>query len=135
LFNATWRRLPGEVRASILNLWQPSIETLPTFVPVRLIGRNWPRSQRATGFVSHEGTEIAFDGPRLVEEFPPYATETIAHELAHVYQYAIGRRMDLIDAEADVDRLLREWQFWYGPLDCPSREYAANAVDASLEAF
>jgi hypothetical protein len=135
MFAGTWRRLPVDVRASITSLWQPCADMMAVFAPVRLIGVDWPVSSRSSGFVADHGMEVSFRGQYFARGFPPYAAETIAHELAHVYQLATGRYYALRDIEGDVERLLQQWQFWCGSHQRSSRAYAANAYAAALDAY
>lgn len=142
LFVATWQRVPDDVRSVILEqLWTPWMEQLPAsmaFSPVRLIGDDWPASRQSSAFVGREGLEMAFDGRRFAHEYAPYAAETIAHELAHVYQHAHGRYAELAlthEVESDAERLQAEWGFWFGPASGrASRTHAANAFEATFDA-
>jgi len=84
--------------------------------------------------VTHGGTAIGFRAQHFADNIPLFSVEMIAHELAHVYQHATGRRLDIADAERDAEHLQQEWGFWCGPRRKASTTYAAHAIAAVFNA-
>lgn len=110
LFHRSWERLPEGVRRRLLYYWTthradgPRIELLD----------DWPDRGTATACVDRRGHRIRFFAPDMASDAGDEAIMgVIAHELAHVHQWAVRRKPADYDAgEEDADALSERWGFW-----------------------
>ncbi len=81
-FNAAWGRLPEDVRENIAKYWLD----IPC---VRFeLSNFWRDHEKTLAKAGICGTELKFNSDKFDKMTPEPAQYTIAHELAHVYQYS-----------------------------------------------
>jgi hypothetical protein len=112
LFRQTWRRLPLFVRRRSLKHWRGGIYPYQMVSPLIEVLPGWSRREtgrglRGTwGFASYQGHKLQF-WSKIVAAFPDaLVMDLIAHEMAHVFQWACGwdlNEMDNFEVEADAD--------------------------------
>lgn len=108
LFRSTWRLLPLSVRRAILKFWRHQNTT--SYLLIEL--SNLWAPENSFGQVGCNGKELKFR-QKVFSRIPPRAARwLIAHELAHVFQKACGRRPggeDELENEDHADGLVKEW--------------------------
>jgi len=117
LFRETWDRLPLNARRAILKLWK-SNDVRSTGVllsPDIEYASDWSGKEPGdVGYVRCGGHIIRF-ASRRVEKMPDdVVQDLIAHELAHVYQWASGEDMHVLDSfdiEYFADEIMDYWGF------------------------
>jgi hypothetical protein len=113
LFTETWSRLPPDTQAGICTHWAKEEDQ-----EVRIELSNWLRkSLNRDAQVALLGYELMFDAAEVDRMPDPVVKALIAHELAHVFQYATGRNLKE-DLESDAEDLVCEWS-----LDLESAAY------------
>ena len=126
LFRDTWRRLPLWVRRSILKHWRTDPFPLPLFKPEIELVPDWEGRVAGRGLrgdmacVKARGHTMRF-WTRIVAAFPDeLVRDLIAHELAHVCQWSIGRdllTMDNYETEEEADWWVERWGFSADTMD------------------
>ena len=126
VFRSTFARLPLYARRRILKHWRKTAEAQRIavhnpphieFVKAGLCSPLWrdstgrERKRPAVAAVTRRGFAMHF-GAELFDAMPPnVAADVIAHELAHVYEFARGVDDEPLDAELAADALMDEWGF------------------------
>lgn len=120
LFTETWRRLPLGVRRRILGYWRTDLYAFPPSTPSIELLADWPHRQAGPdllgtlGACSGCGHSLRF-WAKIVAIMPDdLVRDLIAHELAHVYQWARGWDLDIVGnckAEEDARRNVECWGF------------------------
>jgi hypothetical protein len=105
-FSSAWRRLPENVKNNILDYWSKSTYVL---FEISNFSNTYGTSLAKTGTC---GTTLKFNSDDF-DIMPPEAAQyTIAHELAHVYQFSAklvtGKGYDY---EGIANKLAEEWGF------------------------
>ena len=137
LWGETWRRLPLGVRRALLRHWR-SPEAIRYGVlqpPLIELLEDWGvREDGDLGAVSRGGHQIRFAAD-VVDAMPDdIVRDLIAHELAHVYQWAIGEDMTpdpefgFLDIEECADEMVRDWGFGVESIDDWSRSVGRKRV-------
>jgi len=128
-FRDTWRRIPLNARRAMVGHWrksQPLSAIQMVWSPLICLCNEWElsdetwRQPKDAGVCGHNGHTLYFYAP-LVDAMPPqHVGELIAHELAHVVQYAngeidfrVGRPIDrnYDDTENYADDIMEDWGF------------------------
>lgn len=132
LFRKTWAMIPLAARRAILKHWRRRRpDGLALFLrhaspmqrakiraatrPSKRMNERRPTIRLSTrlrgAMVADLGHYVVFEAKFLDSLRPARACHVIAHELAHVYQYAIGTHdgMTYDGAEADAERLAKAW--------------------------
>lgn len=89
LFRACWDQLPYKARRLILTYWK-SGKTASE--PLIELSDMWVDSKTSFAQVTDQGTELRFSARDFALLPVLVARWVVAHELAHVYQKALGRR-------------------------------------------
>lgn len=165
LFRATWKRLPLGVRRQILRHWRTGFTICPEWFPlspvIEIVPLIWPRdakteeeAARIWGNVTALGHKVQFSAT-IIDKMPDaIAQDLIAHELAHVHQFACGMiseidngvRWDVWpngdkfapgDTEEDADEQMLNWGFSSFAMDewAQSVGIAAPAREVSFGEF
>jgi len=111
LFRSCWKQLPQAVQRRISMHWK---STRDQYCPRIELSDIWGESQTCYGQVRNHGMEMRFSASKFDERPYHAARWVIAHELAHVYQKAIGRQpggMNEDENERDADGLAKKWGF------------------------
>jgi len=111
IFQECWKRLPDSDRTRMLAYWKSSgIETWPMIELSTL----WSDSKSCFGQVRGRGMEVRYNSASF-QIFPRgMAQWFIAHELAHVFQKAEGKRPGGDEEsrnEDDADCIVERWGF------------------------
>ena len=109
LFREAWNRIPAAPRDQILTYWSEA-NGVPTFA----VTDDWIDSSESHAQVTQNGRRIDFN----LESFELLPKEaslfTIAHELAHVLQKALGLKpggTSVEENEAEADSIALSWGF------------------------
>jgi hypothetical protein len=131
LFVETWRRLPLRVRRRVLKHWSTDPFPYQLFKPSIELLAGWSSRDRGRGLrgtwgcSSHHGHTVRF-WTRIVAAFPDHLVQDlIAHELAHVDQWAAGwdlNEMDPFEVEEAADWMVENWGFSATAMDEWARE-------------
>lgn len=117
LFLEVWRQLPLSVREKILGHW--SNDENPDLLLE--LSNGWKNCTTRDGETSLCGCSVKFSAAKMDLVFDVSAKFLIAHELAHVYQYATRtNRRPYEDLESEADELADHWGFPRRP--CGSEE-------------
>jgi hypothetical protein len=128
LFAATFRRLPLEARRRILGWWRKNRRSFNPFAPeIVLATREWMGKTRQErrgvwALVTKVGTAMYFHAATVATTPDHVVCDLIAHELAHVYQWASGWRptgdpaQDSLDEE-HANKLVVLWGFEVDTID------------------
>jgi hypothetical protein len=111
LFRDCWKRIPFKARRAILAHWQNSPVS---WYPKIELSNSWGDAQTCFGQVRHAGLEVRFSAKDFALLPDEVASWIIAHELAHVYQKATGKRPggDALESnEEDADEIAPSWGF------------------------
>jgi hypothetical protein len=111
-FRSTWRRLPLIARRAILVYWRKKVEGRPKIELSNLwVSRG--SSGQSFAEVACLGREMRFRQDVFVYLPQQVAHWVIAHELAHVYQWASGETPcnNQYAHELDADDIVRKWGF------------------------
>jgi hypothetical protein len=115
MFRNSWRRLPLNVRRRIMAHWR--LGNRPV-CPIVEFSNMWIDSWTVFGQVTGNGREIRFSAADFVHFPPSIAQWIIAHELAHVYQKAVGKLPGgtpggptIDENEREADDLAEGWGF------------------------
>lgn len=120
LFSETYRRIPLGPRRSIVKHWRSDPFPLPLVKPeitlsVSWNGREGGRGLRGDMAVTKCRGHILHFFSKLVAALPDdLARDLIAHELAHVYQWSIGRNLEVMnpfECEEEADWMMEGWGF------------------------
>jgi hypothetical protein len=122
LFVSTWKRMPLWARRSILRQWRttPFEKHLLTMAPAIELLSAWSNREPRRGLrgemgcCARGGCMLRF-WSKVVEVMPDdLVCDLIAHELAHVFQWASGVNVleeDSYLIEEDADILVKHWGF------------------------
>jgi hypothetical protein len=114
LFRGCWRRIPPGPRRSILTHWANGRREGRPSCPVIQLSNTWYDSRTCSGQVRDCGLEMRFNA-RDFEVLPFYAARfVIAHEIAHVYRWAVAEVPPNEDEDAKerrTDEIARQWGF------------------------
>ena len=110
LFRKCWRKLPLTARRSICAFWRDPKEREPLVELSDL----WIDSKDAFAQVTNWGRELRFSASAF--KVLPYCAGSfiVVHELAHVYQKALGGvpgGESSLENEDDANRIAKEWGF------------------------
>jgi hypothetical protein len=131
-FHDCWKRIPLDSKQTICDFWR----AVGPHWPVIELSNLWEDSKWKHAEVNNMGREVFFSATSF-RSFPnTVAIWNIAHELAHIYQKACGRKPGgecEEENERDADRIAVEWGFnprpnrLFGHLESThSFEYACN---------
>jgi len=107
-FRSAWSLLPTEVREKILQFWASR-----PYPPIIELSDVWS-PKAAVGQVRHTGQELKFRAECFLLFRTKAAQWIIAHELAHLYQKALGRPPGGESEEkneAEANEFARSWGF------------------------
>ena len=122
LFRETWRLLPLYARLRILCLWRNSADALAHTIlrspNIELLsdwsGRKGRGLRGCLAAVSNHGHQLRFLS-RAMDRLPAsIVRDVVAHELAHVYQAAVGADWsvhEVLESEMEADELVTDWGF------------------------
>lgn len=118
MFRKCWTQIPSATRRTILHYWRNGCMRCPSFE----LSDMWRDSTKSYGQVTFCGFQVRFSAKMfqlMHEKQELLAHWIVAHELAHVYQWAIGtaRVGDEFEVERDADRIARDWGFDNMPFD------------------
>jgi hypothetical protein len=137
LFVETWKRIRLGPRRAILRHWRDDRKnhTL-TFSPWIELSSSWTGQEVRRGGHGLRGTKANTSSrghklrfwSKIVAVYPDnLVQDLIAHELAHVYQWATDRQPEGFDdamlVEEDADWLMRVWRFDLDAMDYWDAEY------------
>jgi len=120
LFRSCWDRVPADVRQAVLFFWGSKGDGV---LPRAEFSDVWGDSHCSCGQVRYSGLEMRFSESAFRALLGPGRTQVntveaaafvIAHELAHVYQKALGFRpggINEADNEAEADEFATSWGF------------------------
>lgn len=129
LFRSVWAKMPLWGRRKILGHWRDERQAAGLFIigapavslldgPIHLDDRP---CERVLGMVDRRGFRIQFRGDRAAEMPDDVAMDLIAHELAHVYQWAAGWEEmtsgDHFVIEEGADVMTAAWGFGITSVD------------------
>ena len=107
IFMRTWLRLPESIRSKILEYW--STENTPTvLIELSNLWKNHKTRLAEVGFL---GYEVKFNATEFDRMNDSVAQCSIAHELGHVYQHAMGLITGTSEDEDGVITFLNDWGF------------------------
>jgi hypothetical protein len=109
---AVWNRIDDSDRRRIADHWSKMAVRPPM---IGLLASSWFEDPNAFARTKHFGRTVAFDWPscRLMPD--DILESLIAHELAHVYQWAIGKFSTLTENDIDWNarghfkHLVKQW--------------------------
>jgi hypothetical protein len=123
-FRDTWQHIPTAPRRRMLDYWHGAVPWRGLPAPRIAVWPDWPGRKNVAGECGCLGHELRF-WEAVVETYTPSdLTLAIAHELAHVYQYASGRepgQRSKSSVEKEAWAIARSWGF---PLP-PARQEAS----------
>jgi len=129
-FQKVWKRLPADVRTTLLTYWQQ----MPGRLQIEL-SRFRLDEDKLTACCADEGYTLRFQPWLDLHE--EAATHCIAHELAHAYHWAIGTGIkywlgDYEGGEKAVHRTCAKWGF---PQTSPTKPPASvRKLEAEIKA-
>jgi hypothetical protein len=115
VFRSCWKQLPLRSRRSILAHWKKAPIPFPTFE----LSNMWGDSEVSFAQVGWNGMKLRFSAADFAVLPDRIAQWIIAHELAHVYQKAIGRSPggdSEFENETDADKIAEDWGFEKRPM-------------------
>jgi hypothetical protein len=137
LFAETWRRLPYRVRRHVLKHWRESDLSFVNYSPQIELVDFWSQRMVEAGLGGDKaavfclGHRLVF-WTKIVDAYPDdLVRDLIAHELAHVYQWAIGCDLDEMEpmlCESEADLLVETWGFSSTAMDEWDLEHGVNHV-------
>jgi hypothetical protein len=114
-FQTCWTRLTPATRAKIEAYWDSADDPNLPLIELSNLWRDW---RTCFGQTTQIGMELKFSEGAF-KYFPDVIADwVIAHELAHVYQKAMGRRpggANEEENENDADEIASGWGFDNGP--------------------
>ena len=110
LFRDSWRRIPLAARRQICSYWRKCGEVWPRIE----LSDQWADCEYRHAHVTQSGRDLYFCASSF-QILPARAAEwLIAHEVAHVYQKACGRKPggeNEAENEANADTIAKQWGF------------------------
>lgn len=117
LFRETWVRIPLYARRYILKHWKSDdvLRFAVRYSPSIELADTWDGKKPGDAGWAHRGGHSLRFARRRVEKMPDEVVcDLIAHELAHVFQWAIGEDLNSLDAfniEIIADEIMESWGF------------------------
>jgi hypothetical protein len=111
VFRSCWKKIPSGARRAMLAHWRSG--DLPHYPSVEL-SKLWVDSNGSFGQVTASGMKLKFSAEDFAIFPDSIAGWVIAHELAHVYQSALGRPPDGVNVERyerEADDIAKRWGF------------------------
>ena len=108
LFTSAWSELPNAVRKEVITHWTKEENS---YVSLEL-SNAWKNCKSRDAEVSLAGCEMKFNAAEVDRMPEDVVKSLIAHEFAHVYQYAVGisgRKND--ELEDNAEELISNWGF------------------------
>jgi hypothetical protein len=122
LFHETWRRVPLGPRRAMLGYWRTEADQRMSLTPTVDLLNDWSSRRGRRGLrgdkaeTSERGCKLRF-WTKIIAVYPDeLVLDLIAHELAHVYQWAVDAMPTdgwdaVLLAEEDADFLMESWGF------------------------
>ncbi len=141
IFKKTWLEIPLGVRRRLLHHWRTDMFRVPFLDgPEICLADTWYKrygdGADAVGMCCHVGHNLFFHAPTVDVMPEPFVSELIAHELAHVFQYAYIPAEDIIQIDDDIleeeaHDLERLWGFDPDPTIEWLNAYSKRTVEAT----
>jgi hypothetical protein len=137
LFVETWRRLPYVARRRVLRHWKTDLGAVTQLSPQIDLLPDWsgrgdePGLGGAKAAVGGLGRQTAF-WTRIIDAYPDeLVRDLIAHELAHVFQWATGWDIDQAGpctCEQEAEVLVEAWGFSSTAMDDWDKAHGITTV-------